>query len=937
MVDAGLPQPGTAETLAGRRGELELIRSFLDRAAVSGAALLLSGEPGVGKTVLLDAAERAASGAGSRVLRAAGVEFEGDVSFAGLNQLLFPLYADLGQLGAAHREALSVALGFGDGPPPDRLVVSSAALMLLRQAAAVRPLLVIVDDLPWLDPASAVVLGFTARRLAGSRVGFLAAYRTGEESFFDRAGLPGHELQPLDEEAAAGLVRASFPALAPRVRQRLLAEAQGNPLALLELPGALSGPQRAARQGLPAVLPLSQRLQDLFVSRLGGLPARTRYLLLLAVLDGTGDLRVLQAAAGQREIEDLAPAELARLVYVDEGTGRLAFRHPLTRSAVVELSTSDQRRLAHRALAGQLADQPERQAWHLAEAAIGPDEQAADLLEQAAGRILRRGDTVGAVTALLRAAELSPHGAGRGRRTAQAAYIGADVTGDLRNVSQLLEHARQADPGSSGSLQAAVAASYALLNGDGDILTAHRLLVGAIQTSAHGYDASDPVLVETLLVLLAVCLWAERPELWEPFHAALARLRPGVPPILYLETQAIADPARTALPALAQLDAAIEGLHDELDLVVIERIARAGTYVDRVPYCREALWRVVRDGRRGGAVATAINALMHLCVDDFFAGRWDETERLAEEGLGLCDVHGYGLLAWPFRLGQSLVAAGRGDQDRTRALTDEMIRWAAPRRVGGVEYFARHARTLAALGRGDFEYAYQQVTFISPPGTFPSHVAYALWVPMDMVEAAVRTGRHAEGAAHVTAMHDAGIAAISPRLALVTAGSAAIAASGHRASDLFDQALGVPGADHWPFDRARVQLAYGERLRRAQATTQARAHLAAALETFQRLGARPWAERAGAELRAAGHSTAGTGEAPPGSLTPQEREIALLAATGLTNKQIAERLFLSPRTVGAHLYQIFPKLGITSRAALRDALATTPPSPTDGKHQERSS
>ena len=868
------------------------------QAGAEGEGLLVTGEPGVGKSALLDAAAEAASAAGARILRATGVEFEASVSFSALNQLLIPLSGKIERLAQAHRDALSIALGLGGGPPSDRMVVSEAVLALLREAAAGRPVLVIVDDLPWVDRASAVVLGFAASRLAGSRVGFLAASRSGEESFLDRTGLASWELPPLDDEAAGCLVSDRFPALSPETRQRLLREAQGNPLALLELAAALSSPQPTPSLRLPAVLPLSRRLQDLFAFRIGDLPARTRYLLLLAALDGTGDLGTVRGAASdQRVMEDLAAAERRRLVHVNEGTGRLVFHHPLTRSAVIELATSDQRRLAHRALAGQLADQPERQAWHLAEAAIEPDERVASLLEQSAHRILRRGDSVGAVAALLRAAELSPRPADRSRRMAAAAYLGAAVTGDLRSVSRLLEDARRADPELTGSLQVAVAAAYALLNGDGDIDTAHRVVAGAIETWAASADTDDAVLIEALQTLLYVCLWGLRPELWKPFHAAVSRHAARIPAALHLTVQAIADPVRTAVPVLPQLDAAIASLCDEVDVVRVDRITRAATYIDRVSDCRQTLWRVVREGREGGAVTAAIFAMMNLCVDGFFTGRWDESEQLAGEGFAVCEAHGYRLLAWPFRLGEALIAAGRGDYDHTRDLTDEMMLWAVPRRIRGVEMFASHARTIAALGQGDFETAYQHAAAISPAGILASHVAYALWVPMDLVEAAVRTGRHAEAAAHVAAMRDAGIASISPRLALVTSGSAALAGTDDRGNGWFEEALAVPGADRWPFDLARVQLAYGERLRRARAATRARRHLAAALQTFEGLGARPWAARAGAELRAAGQATTTERGQAPGSLTPQEREIALLAAAGLTNKQIAERLLISHRTV----------------------------------------
>jgi DNA-binding CsgD family transcriptional regulator len=913
--------------LFGRHQELKFIRSFLGQAAAEGSALLLSGEPGVGKTVLLDAAAQAASAAGVQVLRAAGVQFEASVSFSGLNQLLIPLRGRLDQLSEAHRDALSVALGFNDGPPSDRVTVSSAVLMLLRAAAAEHPVLICVDDLPWLDRASAVVLGSVARRVAGHRMGVLAASRSGEESFFDRTGIPGYEVQPLDDEAATGLVTAHFPELTPRIRRRLLTEAQGNPLALLELPAVLSGPPHAGLRR-PAVLPLSSRLQDLFVAKVSALPARTRYLLLLAVLDGTGDLRMLQAAAsGQREVEELAPAERARLVRIDKDTGRLTFQHPLTRSAVIELSTSDQRRLAHGALAGQLASEPERQAWHLAEAAIGPDEHVARVLEHLAGQVLRRGDAVGAVAALLRSADMSPLAADRSRRTAAAAYVGADVTGDLRSVSQLLAEARRADPGLSGSLQAAVAAAYLLLNSDGDIDTAHRLLAGAIGSVAGRPQVGDDALEDALYTLLLVCVFSGRAGMWDAFHDALARLAPRVSPDMNLLSRIAADPARTAAAALGELDAAVEELNSEVSPMRIIRFAGVCGFVDRLAGCRTGLWRMVRDAREGGAVASGINALNLLGRDGFRTGQWDQAQQLADEGVALCDAHGYLLLRWMGRHVQALLAAARGDYDTTVALADEMIRWASPRQAMNVQTYGWLALELAALGRGDFEAAYQHANAVSPAGVLGSHQPYALFSPMDLVEAAMRTNRRAEAAAHVEAMRAAGIGVLSSRLALQATGSAAIAAADDSAPGLFEAALTIPGAASWPFDFARVQLLYGERLRRARATTQARVSLGAALGIFADLGARPWAQRAASELRAAGMAPDRADRPGPSALTPQEREIALLAAAGLTNKQIAERLLLSHRTIGAHLSRVFPKLGITSRAALRSALGPVPAGP----------
>jgi DNA-binding CsgD family transcriptional regulator len=920
------PQRGVPrrEALIGRGGELAIVRALIERARSDGEALLILGEPGAGKTMLLDAAAEIASSAGVCVLRASGVEFEAGISFSGLNQTLIPLLAELAHLTASHRDALNVALGFGDGPVPDRLVVSNATLALLRRAAAAQPILVVIDDLPWFDRASAEVLGFVARRLVGARVGVLGALRSGEESFFDRAGLPELELQPLDEDAARQLVLAHFPTLGRGICQRILCEAQGNPLALLELPAAWTGVRPSPVQALPRTLPLSRRLQALFAARIAALPSRTRQLLLLMALDGTDDPRVLQVADGAT-LDDLDAAEHARLAYLDPDTHRLAFRHPLIRSAVVELSTADERRRANRALAQLWADQPDRRVWHLAEATIEPDEDVASLLEQSAQRIVARGDVVASVAALTRAAELSPLSVDRTRRLATAAYIGLAVAGDLGSASRLLDEVRRADPELTGSLQAAGATAAVLVNADGDVDAAHRLLVDAIESRAERDTAGDTELRDALHILFLVCYFGGREELWEPFYCAIPRLEPDIPPVLYLSSRTVADSVRTPAVVLQKLAEEIDGLAGELDPTRIVRVAVASAFVDRVPDCRAALRRVVRAGREDGAVTSGIYASMLLGIDDFWTGQWDDAQRLIDEANELCDVHGYRVLSMAARAIHALLAAGRGDEDATRSLTDEMLQWATPRRVRAVQCFAWQAQSLAALGRGDFEEAYQQASKIRPAGTIASHLHGVQDVLMDIVEAAVHTGRHDEAAAHVSAIEESNVAALSSRLALVAHGSAAIAAATNSSAiELFEQALATPGADRWSFDLARVQLAYGERLRRMRTVTEARVQLTAAIETFERMGARPWASRARAELRATGQSKPRVDCSTTAPLTAQEREIASLAASGLTNKQIAERLFLSPRTVGGHLHRAFPKLGVTTRAALRDALASVP-------------
>ncbi|MEH1058355.1 LuxR C-terminal-related transcriptional regulator [Micromonospora sp. CPCC 206171] len=919
----GTAQEQSEVELIGRIGEAVLLDDFLASSAAGGAALLVSGEAGAGKTALLDLAAPRAAVRGFRVLRAAGVEFESEMSYTGLLRVLTPLLAGLDRLGPPQEQALSVALGLTEGQPPSQLAVANATLSLLRDSTVGQPLLLIVDDLPWIDAVSATVLAFVARRLAGSRVGFLAAFRTGEGGCFEGAGLDELEVKPLDDDAAACLLTMRFPALSRPARQLVLDQAEGNPLALLELPRVLSRPQAAEVAPGFAVLPLSQRLEGMFATRVSQLPDNTRKVLLLAALEGTGDIGLLEAASAQAGgLSSLSHAERAELVHVDMSRSRLDFRHPLVRSAVVQMAGPGQQRSAHAALAEQLHDQPYRRAMHLAGATEGKDESVAGLVERAAVEMQRRGDPVGAVTALRRAAELSPHGGDESQRLAQAAYLRADVTGDLRGVPELLNDARRADAASTQSLASAVALSSHRLHIDGDVDSAHRTVVEAIN-ALPDRDAPDQTLIEALYYLVAISSFGARDELWRPVHAAIDRLGPRVPEFLALLATTYADPVRLARPMLGRLDTAVARLTSDTDPGHIVRVAIAAGYVDRLPACREALSRVVEHGRTGGAITAAIQSLLLLGNDAFSAGEWDKAWQLCGEGLELCESHGYRLLGWPIMHQRAMIAAARGDTDEALAVADHLDTGATPRRVGLVTAYASGIRALAALGRGQPDEAFRHANAVSPAGTLASHLPYAMWAILDLVDAATLAGRHREAAAHAAAAEGARLREISPRLALIAIGSSAIAAPDDRKRDLFEEALAVPGADRHPFEFARITLHHGEYLRRSKAVEEAREPLAAARRIFQRLRAEPWSRRAGREIRAAGGS-AGTQPAERVELTEQQREIAQLAATGLTNKQIGERLFLSSRTVGTHLYQIFPKLGVTSRAELRDALAKLP-------------
>jgi len=860
--------------LVGREGDLARIEVLVRDLG----ALLVTGEPGAGKTALLEAGAALARARGQVVVRATGVELEADLPYSALHQLLHPLRDDFAGLSGEHREALEVALGIGEGDTPVRTVVGDAVLALLRLAGARRPLLMIVDDLSWIDRASAGVLGLVAPRLADDGVGFLGALRLGLGSFFGYADIPVLELGPLDDETARRLLRQRFPELAADARDQVLARARGNPLALLELP---SGPTR--------------RLRELFVPHVRALPEPARLLLVLAALDATGDPRIVAARA---ELETLREA---RLLQADTATGALTFRHPLIRSTVLDLATGDELHRAHRRLAVLFADRPDRRAWHLGQATVWPDESVAVLLERSADSVLRRGDYVRAVTALTRAAELSPDPGDRSRRLARAAYVGSHITGGLRQ-------ARQVVAGPRGSLQMAVTASHLLLNGDGDIDMAHRLLAGAVGDEALMKDADEGTVEESLYTLTMICFFGGRASLWEPLDAALGA---DGPEVVRLSRDILGDPARTGAAALDRLDAALSSLADETDPARIIRVGLTAQITDRQDACEEALRRVAR----GGVLAAGLNAQMLLSRHAFSTGRWDEARALADDAVDRCREHGYVLLAMPGRHVQAQVAAVRGDDAEAVAIAGELLQWATPRGVRVVQTYAWQVRMMVALGGGDFEQAYLYGSRISPAGTLTSHVPYAVLAQLDLVEAAVRAGYHAEAAAHVAAIRAAGTERLSPRLALLAHAAAALTAPDDEAPALFERALAVPGAARWPFDVARVHLLHGERLRRMRAVTAARTHLVEASAAFLRLGATPWTQRAAAELRATSHERHG-GPA----LTPQEHEIARLAAAGLTNKQIGARLFLSPRTVQFHLRHVFAKLAIRSRAALRDAL-----------------
>ncbi|MEV5843209.1 AAA family ATPase [Streptomyces sp. NPDC051985] len=927
---------GDAVGLLGRSADLEFFAELRRRPANGGAgtAVLLEGPAGVGKTALLEAAAVAARASGFQVLRFAGVESEVTLAYSGLHQLLFGMRDGFDRLPPGQRALLEGVLGSSAAQAqPERFAASVAVIEALRRTAEDGPVLVVIDDVQWLDRASGDVLEFVARRLPGLPVDLLVAGRTGHAHALDRHGLLRRRVEPLERRSAAALLRAAHPGLAPDACERLLQEAAGNPLALLELPALLTREQFAGAAPLPLSLPVDDRLEALFAPRLRELPAATLELLLVAALEGTGGLRTIWAAypGGMEEADAALPAaEEAGLVRVDARAGRLVFRHPLVRSAVVRTCRPGRRRAAHRALAEALERDPERRIGHLVAASLGPEEHLAADLEQAGHAALGRGSAALAVTALRRAAELSPEPTERSRRLAHAAYAAAQ-SGSLDVTAILVDDGYWERASLQDTARATLARVYALLETDGDATAAHRLLTGVIdkllaagtggaETGGAGQQPSPAAVREVVgelqFLLTLVAFYAQRADLWPE---VLERCQ-DAPDQVRLYCLTFDAPQERAPEVRQRIRRAFAALPPDAGPRPVTQLSMLSVYFDEASEYREHWMRAARRAREGGTFVQWSYGTILLGHEAFFAGRFTEAEALAREGLATAEELGHRLAGFRLASQLALVAAVRGDAETVGTLTRTILAWSEPRRLGLLQVSARQARALLALGQGDYETAYRDCTLVSPPGTLPPLNPRAIWSVYDLVEASVYTGRTAEARAHVTMARSACLGELSPRLALLTHAAAALAGPVETAEAGFRRALAVADV-HAPFDRARVQLAFGRWLRaHGRDPEAAREHLTAALHTLEELGAAPWAAAAGRELAAL------TPPAEPGPLdaegllTPQELQIADLAATGLSNKEIGARLYISPRTVSTHLYNIFPKLGIRSRAALRDAL-----------------
>jgi DNA-binding NarL/FixJ family response regulator len=923
----GVPPAGERHRCAlfGRDIELAALDGLLDALLVGGARpVLLRGQCGVGKTSLLDETATRARTKGIRVLHATGAQSEVGLAFSGLHQLVHGLRDLCLSLPAAQRDALDRALGFTHGAPPDRFTVSAATLALLGQVAESGPVLLIVDDAQWMDRASVEVLEFVARRLGHQRIGVLAAVRAGEDSFLDSGGSPETLVEPLDAAAAAALLEARHPGLAPATRQRLLSEAAGNPLALLELPALLSADQLSGRAELPPWLPLNERLVTLFAARVEDLPDETKDLMLLAAFESTGNVRTIWSAAqgGWADIDAaLVPGERAGLVSVDAHGGRLVFRHPLVRSAIVQAVPPDQRRAAHRALAEALDADPELQVRHLIAASLGPNEGTALALESAAEHASRHDAPVIAMTALRHAAELSVKAEDRSRRLARAALLAARA-GRAEDAAEMLESAHWEGANPEDAARATLAHAYRTIEHDGDMRATHQVLARALdeltdwEQREPGRRPADDLADELLQLLVLTAAHSGSAELWEPLAARMS----GASDFTRWCFDALGDPAHNAHTLRRRFDDISDALARDSDCLRLLQLSLAAAEIG-IPTEHRIVWRRTPDRSRDGGTLTGWATETALRgVEAFHAGRWDAVESTVQEALAWSQELGLRMCAVRMKSLLALVHGARGETESLEPIAEELRGRVASQGLGRAQRLLWHARGLAALAHGDHDRAFSHLVRITPAGAFRPYAPQAVTSVMDLVEAAVGSGRTKEARAHVAAAREARLAEISPANALLVAGSEALAAPAEAAGPVFEVALSLPEAEQRPFERARLQLAYGRVLRSHGSTDLAKEHLSAAQETLEWLGARPWAERARAELEAAGVASDSAEEAGPVGLTAQELQIARLAATGLSNKQIASQLFLSHRTVSTHLYNLFPKLKITSRAALRDAL-----------------
>jgi DNA-binding CsgD family transcriptional regulator len=898
--------------LRGRGDECALLDGLL--AAVregESRTLLLRGEAGVGKTALLDCLTASASDL--HVVHATGVESEMQLAFASLHQLCGPLLTHLSRVPAPQREALEVVFGLRGGEAPDLFLVGLAVLSLLSEVAEERPLLCVIDDAQWLDRESARTLAFVARRLLAEPVGLVFAARDRSEEL---GAVPELEVTGLgDCDARALLLSAVRFLLDERIRDRIVAETRGNPLALLELPRGLTATQLAGGFGLLGAQPLSGRIEKSFERRLSGLPRDTRMLLLLAAAEPVGDPLLLWRAADQVGIARASAAAVEGEGMLTVGA-RVTFRHPLVRSAVYRSAAADERRAAHLALAeASAASDRDRRAWHLAAAATGPDEAVAVELELSAGRAQARGGVAAAAAFLERAVALSVDPA---RRT-ERALAGADASlraGAFESALGLLA------AGEAGALDELQQARVELLRAEAAFAQsrgsdAPPLLLRA----AKALEPLDATLArETYLDAWSATMFAGRMASGGSLHdvsrevrRAFASAPPSRPSEVLLDGFSLLFSAGrgAATPVLQQAAAGFAGeAASREELLRWGWLATAGAVaVWDYDTCLAIASRGVELARESGALAflaVAVNVLTQVVA---LGGDFEAATLLIGEAEAVKEATG--TLIAPY--GALVLAALQGREADVSSLIDATITDARAGGQGTAVQYATWARSvrLNAAGRYAEALAAAREASDDTPELFVSD-----WALSEVIEAAVRTGDlESAGVAHERLAEHTHVTGTDWGLG-VEARAHALLSEGVAAEDLYREAIERLGRTRLRPELGRAHLLYGEWLRRERRRVDARAELRAAHELLSSIGTEAFADRARIELLATGERVRKRTADTRDELTAQERQIAMLARDGLSNPEIGGRLFLSPRTVEWHLRKVFNKLGIGSRREL---------------------
>ena len=877
-------------------------------------ALVVRGDPGAGKTALLEYLAGRASDSRCQVVRVVGVQSEMELAFAGLHQLCAPMLSRAGQLPVPQRDALLTAFGVAAGPPPDRFLLGLAVLGLLSEVAGDRALMCLVDDVHWLDRASAQVLGFTARRLAADPVGLVFATR---EPGAELAGLAELEVGGLRDDDARTLLESALAGpLDARVRDLIIAETRGNPLALLELPRGLTPAELAGGFGLPGATPLTGRIEDSFARQLEALPAETRRLVLLAAADPSGDRALIWRAAGRLGIPIQAAAPAAEAGLVEFGA-RVRFRHPLARSAAYRLAPIQARQEMHAALAEVTdpAADPDRRAWHRAQAAPGPDEEVAAELERSAERAQARGGLAAAAAFLERAVVLTADPARRAERALAAAQAHMHA-GGFGNALDLLATAE------AGVLDEFASARVDLLRGQIAFASSRGsdapplLLKAAKRLEPLNRDlARDTYLTAWMAAtyaghlagaghMLEVCRAAQALPPPEQASGPLDLLLEGFARLVTEGPAAAAPALRQAVSAFASADIPMS---DRLQFGPMAQGAAIALWNEEGQ--RAILIRQVQLARAVGALDQLPVDLVALAIDDAWRGDFAGASSLIAECDAVCAATGGSSVA-PFAA--MFLGGLRGHEAKITPLIQATLAAAEAAGQGGAVTGAHWAAAVLHNGLG----RYADALTAAEKATRDATVFTSILVVPELIEAAARTGNTDVAAGALQRLAEATQPSGNDLALGVEARCRALLSDGETAERLYHEAIDRLGRTQLRPDLARAHLLYGEWLRRQGRRVDARQQLRTAYDMLTAIGMAAFAERARRELIATGEKVRKRTVETSDQLTAQEALIARLARDGLSNAEIGAQLFLSTRTVEWHLRKVFTKLGVSSRRQL---------------------